>query len=647
MIRNKLVWMIGGAQGSGVDSSATIFATACALGGFYIHGEREYYSNIKGLHSYFQIRLDERPVKCHRSSVNLLVSFDAETVVKHFLEITPGGGLVYDPSLTELKITEVQSLDPRIQADIKNYLKEKGKGERIGDIIQIAKERGVNLFPVPYSELIQNISKKIGEPKMSKAARMINVVAVSASLAILGYDQELLFEAIRRTFREKQKIVEMNIVAAKEAWSYVGPIIGDGFEYQLEKLPRKERLILIQGNQAVALGKILAGCRFQTYYPITPASDESEYLEAHQNLELTTSGKGSIVVVQTEDEIAAITMATGAALSGIRAATSTSGPGFSLMTEGLGWAGMNEVPVVITLYQRVGPATGLPTRHEQGDLKFALKGGHGDFPRIVLSSGDLEECFYDAVKVFNYAERYQLPVIHLIDKALANSSDTYHVFNPEEARIERGELLGSEGLRKLIEKEGEYIRFKLTETGVSPRIALGTEGGVFWNTGDEHNDKGHITEDPSVRTEMMDKRMRKLITADREIPDSEKVKVYGDTRAAIRIVTWGSNKGAILEAMEKLSLENVEIGLLQVRLLNPFPSKLISDFWSGAKVKVDFEMNYDGQLNSIIKENTGLEADKLILKYNGRPVSSDEAYDSIKLILNEKAPRRQVLTHGA
>ncbi|HJX24457.1 MAG TPA: 2-oxoacid:ferredoxin oxidoreductase subunit alpha [Candidatus Bathyarchaeia archaeon] len=646
MIKNKLVWMIGGAQGSGVDSSANVFGAACSLGGFYIHGEREYFSNIKGLHSYFQIRVDEKPVRCHRSEVNLLVSFDSETIVKHFLELTPDGGLIYDPTLTDIRLQDIQSMDQRILADMQRYLSDKGRGDKISDIIGDAKDRGIGLFPVPYSELLKRIAQKIGEPKMSKVARMTNIVAVSASVGLLRYDASILHEAIRRAFREKPKIAEMNIVAAEEALDYVDSNFRDAFKYRLESVPKKEKTILLNGTQAVAMGKILGGCRFQTYYPITPASDESEYIESHQILD-APPGNGSVIVLQTEDEIAAITMATGAALTGVRSSTSTSGPGFSLMMEGLGWAGMNEVPVVITLYQRTGPSTGLPTRHEQGDLKFALYGGHGDFPRIVLSSGDLEECFFDAAKAFNYAERYQTPVIHLLDKALANSSDTYHIFDTSKPRIERGEMLSSSELSALVEREGAYKRFRYTESGISPRVALGTEGGAFWNTGDEHDEKGHITENPSIRTEMMDKRMKKLETADREIPDGEKANVYGTPNADLRIISWGSTKGAILEAMEHLSERGIKTSFLQIRMFEPFPRKLVAEYLENAKIKVDVEMNYYGQLNSLLKERVMIDADYLLLKYNGRPMSCDEVYDALVSIWDGKAPRRQVLTHGA
>ena len=200
--------------------------------------------------------------------------------------------------------------------------------------------------------------------------------------------------------------------------------------------------IIAQGSQSSPLGKIVAGCRLQTYYPITPASDDSEYLESNLLIKQNDNNNGSIVVIQTEDEISAIAMAIGSSLTGTRSCTATSGPGFSLMAEALGWAGMNQVPVIISLYQRAGPSTGLPTRQEQGDLLFAINAGHGEFPRIVYSSGDIEESFYDTVKVFNYAEKFQLPVIHMLDKFIANSIMTCKIFDYKKVKIERGKFIG-------------------------------------------------------------------------------------------------------------------------------------------------------------------------------------------------------------
>jgi 2-oxoglutarate ferredoxin oxidoreductase subunit alpha len=354
---------------------------------------------------------------------------------------------------------------------------------------------------------------------------------------------------------------------------------------------------------------------------------------------------GSIVIVQTEDEIAALTMAIGAGLAGARAATATSGPGFCLMAEGTGWAGMNEVPVVITLYTRGGPATGLPTRHEQGDLRFALHAAHGEFPRLVLASGDHEEAFYDAIHAFNYAEQFQTPVVHIVDKALANSTQTVAMFDPDKVRIHRGKVLSEAELASL--HNGGYKRFAFVEDGVSPRAFLGSQHGVFWNTGDEHDEIGHITEDPSNRVMMMDKRMRKLETAAREIPLREKFNLFGDPKAPVTIVSWGSTKGAILDAMAVLQDEGVSVNFLQARLIHPLPAEEIAEILRRAQTTIGVEMNYLAQFAGIVREHTGIALQHLLVKYNGRPISRDEIVEGVKNIVTKKTTSRKVvLTYG-
>ena len=300
------------------------------------------------------------------------------------------------------------------------------------------------------------------------------------------------------------------------------------------------------------------------------------------------------------------------------------------MVEGIGWAGINEVPVVITLYSRGGPSTGMPTRNEQGDLQFALHASHGEFPRIVLSSGDIEECFYDAIRIFNYAERYQCPAIHMVDKALANSNMTILPLSSDTILIERGKLIQDAAPPP----DGEvYKRFKFTEDGVSPRAVLGLKGYRFWNTGDEHAEIGHIDEDPQNRIKMMTKRMTKLETAAREIPDSEKVNFFPASTKEVpdaTIVSWGSSKGAILEAMDLLRGEGIDVEFLQLRLMSPFPTNLVKKRLSNSKLLIDVEQNYSGQLAALIAEKTQIEIKNKILKFNGRPISRDEMYDSIR-----------------
>ncbi|MBI4549258.1 MAG: 2-oxoacid:acceptor oxidoreductase subunit alpha [Ignavibacteriae bacterium] len=649
MVVNKLSWMTGGAQGSGVDSAANIFGRSCTLGGLHVYGKREYYSNIIGAHSYFQIRVDEKPIRSHVDTIDMLVTFDEETLFRHYGEVVKGGAILYDPALVEMTLSRIPTLEPEVISKITAELNEFGLPPTVKGILSIAEQRGAKLFPIPFAELLGTLEAEMGKDAGANLKKTVNTMAVVSSLGILEFDFDMIVKGIEVQFSAKRKVVSMNVKAAEKAYEYANREYSKQFTFRLKKIITDEKRLYLQGTQAVALGKLAGGCTFQTYYPITPASDESVYLEAHETFRLTDgtdSQEGSIVVVQTEDEIAAITMAVGAALSGARAATATSGPGFSLMAEGTGWAGMNEVPVVITVYSRGGPATGLPTRHEQGDLLFSLYAAHGEFPRLVLASGDMEEAFYDAVRAFNYAEQFQTPVVHLIDKALANSTQTYPMFDTRKVIINRGELLAEDAV--VTNGSEMYKRFELTEDGISPRARLGTAGAIYWNTGDEHDELGHITEDPENRNRMMEKRMKKLETAAQVIPLEEKVNFFGPKEADATIVSWGTPKGAILDAMELFEKDGLKVNFLQVRLIHPFPVEYVSGVLNRAKRKINVEMNFSGQFASLVRQHTGIAMDHLIVKYNGRPISRDEIYESVTMIMtNPKAPRKVVLQHGA
>jgi len=645
---NSLTWVIGGAQGSGVDSAANIFSRACAQAGFHIFGKREYYSNIKGEHSYFTVRVSDEPIHSHVDLIDILVSFDAETVFVHAGEVKEGGAIIYDSDLAETTLREVPTIDEYAARRISSTLESSGKAISVRGMLDLAQEKNIKLYGIPYFRLLKQFSEQMGDHTLSKLTRTVNVMALSASMAILNFDKHILSESIRYIFRTKPKIAENNVSAAGFVYDHVR------LQFSSKDLTRElkykrplDNTILVQGNQSSALGKLVAGCRFQTYYPITPASDDSEFLESNQILEQNNGEEGSVLVVQTEDEIAAVTMAIGGALTGVRSATATSGPGFSLMVEALGWAGINEVPLVISLYQRAGPATGLPTRHEQGDLLFAVHAGHGEFPRIVFSSGDIEESFYDTIKVFNFAEKYQMPVIHLLDKAIANSVATCRNFDQHRIKVDRGQIVDKVSMagEKLDRK---YLRFKLGKNPISPRAVLGTQNGIFWNTGDEHTEEGHITEDPYNRINMMDKRMNKLDIALEEIPNEDKAIAFGNNedQVVLSVLSWGSTKGSILDALNQLNREGEKMRFIQLRLLHPFPASLLETLIRGSKILVDIEMNYSAQLASMIEQRLKRKIDYTVVKYNGRPMSSSEIYNALKLIISGNAPRRQVLENG-
>lgn len=644
---NSISWLIGGPQGSGVDSSANIFAKACAKEGFHIFGKREFYSNIKGEHSYFTIRISDRPVNSHVEDVNVLVSFDAETIFRHADKVSRDGLIIYDSSLDETVLDEVPTIDFEASNRIRKLLQDSGQSIDLNGMLEFAKSRGCMIFGLPYFEMLETVAQKMNDPKLSKISRVVNVMAVSASISLLGIKKDVLISAIQEIFGSKTKLLVSNIMAAEYAYSYIGTKYDTkNIKYKMTPQDALKDYLLLSGSQAAAIGKILAGCRFQTYYPITPASDESEFLESNQIIDQVDGKNGSIVVVQTEDEIAAITMAIGASLTGVRTATATSGPGFSLMAEALGWAGMNEVPLVVTMYQRAGPSTGLPTRHEQSDLSFAINAGHGEFPKIVLASGDIEESFYDAIKAFNFAETFQLPVIHLLDKAISSSIQTCKRFN-NNLNIERGNFKNTIDRNQSEGAAGHFQRFKLDDSPISTRVPIGTENAIFWNTGDEHTEEGHISEDPENRNKMMDKRMKKLELALEKTNQDDMAICYDfDSDGKNVIVSWGSTKGAILEALEKLSQEGNKLKFIQVRLLHPFPTETLKKFLRDAKLVIDIEMNYTSQLASLVQQNTGREIDYKIVKYNGRPISTTEIYIALKAILSGNNERRIVLDGG-
>jgi 2-oxoglutarate ferredoxin oxidoreductase subunit alpha len=647
---NEITWVIGGAQGSGVDSAANIFCKTCAEDGLYIFGKREYYSNIKGEHSYFTVRVSNKQIRSHKESIDILVSFDAETVFRHAKDVSTNGIIIFNSELIETSINEIPTLDEDAQSETIEYFNYNGSEPfTIKKLVENIQQNSIKCYGIPYYQLLKSFSEHTNNPTLSKLARMINVLALSISLSFININRQALSRAINYIFRTKPKIAEINITAAEYAYNYSEQRFQNNKFSFNENKRDFSNVILVQGSQSSALGKIVAGCRFQTYYPITPASEDSEFLESNQIIEQMDGKKGSVLVMQTEDEIAAITMAIGGALTGTRTSTATSGPGFSLMAEALGWAGINEVPLVVSLYQRAGPSTGLPTRHEQGDLLFAINAGHGEFPRIVFASGDIEESFYDTLRVFNFADVFQLPVIHLLDKAIASSIMTCKNFDPNMINIDRGNLITEINNKVQDHNKLEHFkRFELKENEpISARTPIGTENGIFWNTGDEHNEEGHIIEDPTIRIKMMNKRMNKLDLILQMIPDEDKAVSYNGN-SDIVITSWGSTKGVILDTLDELNKEGIKIKFVQIKLLNPFPQQLLKKLLHSAKTIINIEMNYSSQLAKLIKENLQRDIDYEIVKYNGRPIACDEIYRVIKEIVNNNIDKRRiVLDYGS
>src|SRR5438067_9723485 len=427
--------MIGGPQGSGINASAEVFAKACSRAGLRVYANIEYHSNIMGKHSFYRVRVDDEDIRSYRDKTDILVALDHETLAGdgdhrrwathfgHLKDLNDGGGVVYD-SEGEFDTTEAQRSDLRF-------------------------------YPVPFMEIIKKALEEVGKGEQARRYEVMkNTVGLGASLALCEYPFDPVAEVIRSQFKGKRaEVGELNVRAAKLAFEHVKQHeSAKDFPYTLKPGREPKARILAKGYEVHAIAKLKAGCAFQTYYPISPATDESTFLEKYQK-------QYGLLVQQCEDEISSINMAVGAAHMGVRSATATSGPGFSLMVEGIGFASITEAPgPVLVMYQRGGPSTGLPTRQEQADLLFALHPTHGDFVHIVAAAGDMQECFSLTAMAFNWAERYQMPILVLTDKYLAASFWTMDQLETEFVKIDRGARYEPNG------KKNGYLRYAITDS---------------------------------------------------------------------------------------------------------------------------------------------------------------------------------------
>ncbi len=623
-----LTWMIGGPQGGGVNASAELLAKAFSRAGLSVFANIEYHSNIMGKHSYYRVRVSDDAVHSHVDHAHILVALDGETLFGdhhhnkefpthygHVAEVVRGGAIIYnstpDPSDEDLHaIKDAAMLREKIQRD---------------DVL---------LYPLPFTDILKTALAKLGREKEFRALGIMNnTILVGASVALFGFDPARMEAIVRETFKGRRAaLADLNVHVLETTYAYLRDNFPNHFEFKIKNGEPKLDQILIRGVQAAAIGKIQAGLGLQSYYPISPATDESVYLEEQQR-------KFNFVVVQAEDEIASINMAVAAAHMGVRASTSTSGPGFSLMPEGIGFASITEAPLVLVNYQRGGPSTGQPTRTEQGDLQQALHFGHGDFQHIVVAPGDPAETFYDMFHAFNWADRYQMPVIMLLDKFLASTYTTIQTPDTQNLKIDRGDIYTPAD-----PQQNGYLRHAVTQSGISPRAIPGTEGAIFWTTTDEHNPKGHISEGVENRMAQSDKRFRKLELAEKEIPDDIKYTLYGPKKAAVTIIGWGSSKGAILDAVRALADDGLAANFLQLRVMRPFPTDAVEKILGKAKKIVSVECNYSAQLADLVQEKTCVRVARRVVKYDGRPFSQNEVVSGVLKALKGKGERVVIVT---
>jgi len=581
---NELSFMTGGYAGQGVKTVSDTFARICSRAGLHLFVNMEYPSNIKGEHNYIQVMVSEKETGSQIRPVDLLLALDGKTVNMHKDKVAPGGALVYDSEGLEISPVDV--------------------GLEVGEI----QRDDITVIDIPFLQ----IAKDVGGSK-----RMINSIGLGAVLGLLQVEFDALASMLRHFLAKLgDKIIEQNLKGAKRAYGMASENFSKRFGIVLEKREAPDRMLLT-GNDAVSMGAIKAGVKFYASYPMTPSSAVLSYLTRR-------SRDFNMVVLLTEDEISAAGTALGAAHAGCRAMAGTSGGGFCLMSEHLGLAGMAEVPLVIFEGQRPGPATGLPTRTEQGDLKFVLSAHQGDFPRIVVAPGDPPQAFHLTFEAFNLADKYQLPVVILSDKHLGESTWTCEPFDTTGMEIDRGELLSEEELGKI----KEYKRYLITESGISPRALPGIPGGVFKAPGNEHTEFGYISEDADVRAAQVEKRARK--TASLDVSKSG-AKLHGNPEAELTLIGWGSTKPVIIDAMSMLKeRRRLSCNFLQVIYMEPFPRKRVTEVLEKAKRTVLVENNSTGQLGDLISEKTGLAPEERILKYNGRQFLRDELADLIE-----------------
>jgi 2-oxoglutarate ferredoxin oxidoreductase subunit alpha len=503
----------------------------------------------------------------------------------HKGDIAPAGGIIYDQE------DQTLSLEKLGRTDLK-------------------------LCPVPMRKIV---IEKLKEPH---SLIMRNTVALGAAIAVTDYEFALFEAVLRDTF--KPEVAESNIRAARIGYDYAKEKFEGDFEYRLKKTSAAgKRRIFLSGNEAIGLGTLRAGCKFYVSYPMTPTTGLLHFMTANER-------DFHIIAMQPEGEIAAINMIAGGAFAGARAMTATSGGGFCLMSEGLGMVGMTETPVVIMVGQRPGPSTGLPTHSAQGDLRFVIHAAQGEFPRVVIAPGDVEECFYETMRAFNWADKYQLPVIILTDKYLVESEVSAEPFDTNRVKVDRGLIMSDH-----YEGQGEYHRYEVTETGVSPRALPSTKGAVVHANSDEHTEDGLTSEAPDVTTMMMDKRLRKLHWLRKEMEERgvETTKFYGPEEALATIVSWGSTKGPIREAMNLLGSEGKAVSFLQVVYLQPFPKTRVEEVLNRARKTIVVESNSTSQLSSLIRDYLLRGVDHKILKYDGRPFNPTALSERIKEVL--------------
>lgn len=578
----QLSWKVGGQQGEGIESTGEIFSMAMNRLGYYLYGYRHFSSRIKGGHTNNKICVRPTQVRTIPDDLDILVAFDQETIDVNYKELTEKSVVLADAKFS-----------PVAPEDCK-----------------------APMYIVPFTEVAAELGTSL----------MKNMVAIGASAALLNLDKAVFQGVVDEIFGKKgQEVVEKNMQAIQQGFETMAEQLGDRLgEWEIAPADGKHRMFMI-GNDAIAFGALAAGVRFMAAYPITPASEIMEYMIK----KLPLFGGA---VIQTEDEIAAATMAIGSNYGGVRAFTASAGPGLSLMMEAIGLSGMTEQPLVIVDTQRGGPSTGLPTKQEQSDLMQMIYGTHGEIPKVVIAPSTGEEAFYDTIQAFNIAEELQLPVIILSDLQLSLGKQTVEPFDYSKVEIRRGKLVENDEI-PVAEDKSYFKRYEVTEDGVSPRVLPGTEHAIHHVTGVEHDETGKPSEAATNRKAQMDKRLGKL----KHINFKEPVYVNAPYEEAdILFVGFNSTRGVLEELQQTFIESDIKVNHAQIRLIHPFPVEEMHSLVAKAKKVVVVENNATGQLANIIKMNVGGH-DKLlsVTKYDGTPFLPLQLAKQVKELLTD------------
>jgi 2-oxoglutarate ferredoxin oxidoreductase subunit alpha len=569
------VFKIAGQAGAGVMITGRMMVKCFTRGGYNVIGYPEYPSLVRGGHNTVQVRISDKQIHSPRHDCDLVIALNKDAIFYHMESMAEGGMIIYD-----------QLIDPsrfKLRPDVR-------------------------MHALPLSKLTLDVGG---------TEQMKNTAALGAALAAVDYPFGMLETLIREELARKgEEIIKVNISAAKAGYDFVK---SGGISFGKQIKPASDvRKTIVTGNEAIALGAVRGGMKFYAAYPMTPASSILHYL-------IEKERQFSIIAKQTEDEIAAMNYAIGASFAGARSMVGTSGGGFALMTEALGLAAMSETPIVVALVQRNGPSTGLPTWTEQGDLRMALHASQGDFPRVILAPGDVQEAFFLSAKAHNLAEKYQIPVLILSDKFLSETVFSTERFDQSRVKIERGKLV--KGPLPALAPMTRWKRYAITDDGVSERALPGTPNGMHVGTSYEHDETGFSSESFIMRAKQVDKRAAKMkkLLKEMEAPD-----VFGATEGAeVTLVTWGSMKLPALDALALLETKGIRTRLVSFTHIYPLNPRAVKKALRNSGITVMVENNPTAQFAGLLKEYANVKLDFHMLKYDGRQFFAEQITEEV------------------